>query len=378
MADATHYEVEAGNRARASFPDHVQPSTYSLAGGSRYSITVTGTSTIATLPAGNLSWSVRACSVRCRDTISKGDFDISENQSVRWPPSNLQARAAGPGSVSVSWQAVDGMDFYEIALVQPNSGPGGGALTVASARTSATSATFPAPSGAASVVVRSCSSFCGPWTAAVAVNVPGPNPAVPVIAAPLPAETIWNNPAFFAWSRIPGDNGSNTLYRLFVQDMFRRAPALDVLTRNNFFAAALSAGGTRYDAVVIANPGTASEAASTSVGFQAYGEFVQAPTLVAPTHQSSVRQGVVELGWSPTLYSSAYEFYLAPPSGPPIRGVASGNVVQVPLSVQGATPARYNVIMRSCLSQCQPDSDEGWGPWSDRTGTGTLSFELLP
>ncbi|MBM3740082.1 MAG: hypothetical protein FJW39_30365 [Acidobacteria bacterium] len=54
-----------------------------------------------------------------------------------------------------------------------------------------------------------------------------------------------------AWNRIPCDNGSNTRYRLFVQDMARSGPALDFSTTNNFYAANFAASGRRYDGLVI-------------------------------------------------------------------------------------------------------------------------------
>jgi hypothetical protein len=59
----------------------------------------------------------------------------------------------------------------------------------------------------------------------------------------------------FTWNPHPDDTGSNTTYRLYVQDLSRQSAALDVYTTQNFYAAYFKAEGARYDGLVIANPG---------------------------------------------------------------------------------------------------------------------------
>ena len=115
---------------------------------------------------------------------------------------------------------------------------------------------------------------------------------------------------FFSWSRVPGDNGSNTTYRLYVQDLSRATAALDVLTTNNFYGAYFSAEGARYDALVIANPGP-NQVVGPAVGFNVRGESATAPTMTQPTHNSTVTAGNIQIGWSPVPGATLYEYFVA-------------------------------------------------------------------
>ncbi|MFN8642838.1 MAG: hypothetical protein U0802_14750 [Candidatus Binatia bacterium] len=50
------------------------------------------------------------------------------------------------------------------------------------------------------------------------------------IGQPLGGSVVDGPSVLFTWSRVPGDTGSNTTYRVFVQDLSRQTTALDVLT----------------------------------------------------------------------------------------------------------------------------------------------------
>jgi hypothetical protein len=190
----------------------------------------------------------------------------------------------------------------------------------------------------------------------------------------------------FSWSRIPGDDGGNTVYRLYIQDLSRQAAALDVLTRNNFYAAYSKAEGARYDAQVIANPG-ASQVAGPAIGFVVSGTSATAPTMVRPAHQdtgttSSLTQGNLELAWSPVSGATLYEYYVAiqGQASAAVRGVTPGLVAQVPLVAVGGAATVYSGIVRACPAgaTCGPGSDAGWGPWSVNGGPGVTNFTVTP
>ena len=114
------------------------------------------------------------------------------------------------------------------------------------------------------------------------------------------AGTVVSGPGvLLTWNRVPGDNGTNTWYRLYVQDLSRQSAALDVYTRDNFYGASFKAEGARYDALVISNPGLASQVTGPAQGFNVSGSSATAPTLVSPAHNSTVGSGNIQLGWSP-------------------------------------------------------------------------------
>ncbi len=339
------------------------------------------TSTIASLPSGTYDWFVYACTVRCNTIATAARFTITLPPVPLLAPPSTQAQVAGLNTMTVSWQAVPNADIYEVQLVQPGAGPGGGALTVASARTNALSANLAVPAGIATAFVRGCNGDgCGPYAQISNLNVPGPSPATPVVSSPLTGQNVAGPVVFFAWSRIPGDNGSNTTYRVYVQDLSRQAAALDALTTNNFFAAYLQAEGTRYDVLVIANPGTAQQVQSAAVGFNVQGSSALAPTMAAPTHMSKQPQGPTFVGWTPVPSAQLYEFYLEAAGAPPIRGVSAALITQIPLTPVGGVLTRYNGIVRACPAgaTCVPEQDAGWSPWSNVAGSGVTSFDLQP
>ncbi len=171
-----------------------------------------------------------------------------------------------------------------------------------------------------------------------------------------------------AWNRVAGDDGANTVYRLFVQDLSRQAPALDVYTTQNFWSAFLKAEGGRYDAIVLA-PGSVAGSVS---GFNVAGASAAAPTMTTPTHQSQVVAGNVDLAWSPVPGATLYEYFVAVQGAPDatVRGVTQGLSVKVPLGVGAGPFTTYSAIARACpaAAVCAPAGSTGWGPWSNEPG----------
>lgn len=157
----------------------------------------------------------------------------------------------------------------------------------------------------------------------------------------------------------------------------------DVLTTNNFHAARFRGEGTRYDALVIANPGP-SQVQGPASGFVVRAASPQAPTMVQPRHQepgvnATVRGLNLQLGWTPLPGASLYEYYVAGVGAaqPVARGVTPGLIVQIPVT----NTMGYTGIVRACPAgaSCAPDSDVGWGPWSNSPGqTGVTSFQAGP
>ncbi len=220
---------------------------------------------------------------------------------------------------------------------------------------------------------------CGP-AATLAVNPTGASPNVPIVATPMPVVVADGPNITISWSRIAGDNGSNTDYRLYVGDLSRDGPALDVITKNNFYGAFLRAEGRRYDALVFAtqNGNTVTGPAS---GFMVGGTSATAPLITSPTHNSTFKQGGFRLAWSPIPDAVRYQYYVARQgsSAAVLTGVTPGLFIDTSLSVTSS--ALHQAIVRACPSsnagQCTPDSDAGWGPWSNIT-TGTTNFTIIP
>jgi hypothetical protein len=187
--------------------------------------------------------------------------------------------------------------------------------------------------------------------------------------------------ALLTWNRIAGDNGSNTLYRLFIQDLSRQSGALDVFTRNNFYAAYFKAEGAAYGAQVIANPGLATETTGPAAAFNVRGTSSNAPTLVFPANSSTVKAGNVQVGWSPVPGATLYQYFVAVTgqSAATATGVTTGLLVQVPLTASGAGTS-YSAIGRACPAgkACSPDADTDWGPWSNVAGPGGNTFTVTP
>jgi hypothetical protein len=328
----------------------------------------------------NYELRVRACQAGC------GPWSGAVTFSVTLPPVPTQAptitsAVVTSGNLTVDWTAVAGADLYQVQVVQPGAGPGGGALTVAARQVSETTATFPVPVGSGQVVVAACTGDgCGPESPSVGINPTGSNPALPNLGTPMVGTVVSGPTVLFTWSRVPGDTGTNTTYRLYVRDFSRQDTALDVQTTSNFYGAQLKAEGTRYDAVVVVNPdGTGAGPTGPAAGFNLGGTSATAPTMVSPRHNSTVTQGNITLGWSPVPGATLYQYYVASGTSA-VTGVTPGLFVQVPLTgTGGGTP--YNGIVRACPAgaTCVAGSDAGWGPWSNAPGgPGVTSFTVVP
>ncbi|HEX9125219.1 MAG TPA: hypothetical protein VF948_02365, partial [Methylomirabilota bacterium] len=135
-------------------------------------------------------------------------------------------------------------------------------------------------------------------------------------------------------------------------------------------------------ALVIANPGPA-QVVGPAQGFNVKGISASAPTMVSPGHQSSVRAGNVQLGWSPVPGAGLYQYYVAAQvaGGSVVSGVTPGLMVQVPLGTVGGAATPYSGIARACLAgmSCSATSEVGWGPWSNAPGgPGVTNFTVIP
>ena len=243
---------------------------------------------------------VRACQAGCGAWSVPVDFAVALPAIPTNVPVITNALVAGGNSLSVWWTGVPRADLYQIQVVQPTSGPGGGALTVAAMQVSDTTVTLPIPQGDATIFVWGCTGDgCGPQSAGWDITALGPNPSTPNLGTPLAGSSITGPTVNFSWNRIPGDTGSNTEYRLYVGDNARSRPALDVYTTNNYYAANFKAEGTRYDALVIAKPRTASPVQGPATGFLVRGPSGLSPTMVQPAYGFSVPQGNVQIEWTP-------------------------------------------------------------------------------
>jgi glucose/arabinose dehydrogenase len=359
-----------------------------IAGGSKPELQIMvpepGLSTIYSLHSSSqYELKVRACQAGCGPFSAPVTFAVSLPPVPTGTPGITGCSVSGGNSLTCDWNAVAGADLYQVYVVQPPpAGPGGGALTVAARVVSATTVTLPVPSGVANVIVAACNGDgCGPFSSPMGIGPAGPNPNVASLGTPLGGSVVSGPTVMFSWNRVPGDNGSNTIYRLFVQDLSRQATALDVYTTQNFWAAFFKAEGTRYDALVIANPGPG-QVAGPAQGFDVSGTSASAPTMVAPGHQSSVKTGNVQMGWSPVLGAGLYQYFIAAHVGGGVAtGVAPGLAVQVPLAAVGGAATPYSGIARACPSglACTAGSDAGWGPWSNAPGgPGVTNFTVTP
>lgn len=353
------------------------------AGTIELQLSTAGLGTVYSLRGSNqYRFVVRACAAGCGPWSAPLKFSAQLPQVPQTAPRiSPNPVVANGNQVTVSYNSVQGADLYRVLIVQPNSGPGGGALTVAANTTGQTSITLPAPAGAASAFVAACNgNGCSANSTAAPVNVPGPNPSAPVLGSPTAGQTVNGPVVFFSWNRVPGDNGSNTTYRLYVQDLLRQSAALDVLTTANFHAAYLKAEGTRYDALVIANP-VGNAVAGPAAGFNVRGTSATSPTMVAPTHNGTVAAGNVTLGWSPVAGATLYQYYVSMQGqNTTVTGVTPGLLVQVPLPLLNGGPAPYSAIVRACPagSACTAGADTGWGPWSNLGGPGVTNFTAIP
>lgn len=341
-------------------------------------------STVFTLSSSS-QWElkVRACQAGCGPWSIPVTFSVTLPSVPAVAPVISSCTVSGGNALSCAWGAVAHADTYQVLVVQPPpAGPGGGALAVAAVVVSGTNVTLPVPLGPATVLIGACNGDgCGP-NAQASINVAGPNSSVPNLGTPMAGTTVTGPSVLFTWNRVPGDNGSNTWYRLFVQDLSRQSTAFDVFTKQNYYSAYFRAEGARYDALVVANPGSAGEAVGPAQGFNVLGASAAAPTMVSPGHNGSVAAGNVQLGWSPVPGATLYEYYVAVlgQSAASARGVTPGLLARVPLTgASGGTV--YSGIVRACPAGaiCVAGSEAGWGPWSNAPGgPGVTNFTVIP
>jgi predicted outer membrane repeat protein len=340
-------------------------------------------STVTRVHTGSYALRVRACQGGCGPWSATRNFTATIGAPPSAAPTINTAVVSGGNSLAVTWSSVSGAEWYQLYVIQSSGGPGGGAVTVAAREVVGTSISgLPIPAGAASVLVAACTgNGCGPFSSVRSITGGGPNPSAPQLGQPLGGSVVSGPGVLFTWSRVPGDDGTNTTYRLYVQDLSRATAALDVLTTDNFYGAYFKAEGARYDALVVANPGP-SQVVGPAVGFVVSGQSAAAPTMAQPTHNSTLPQGNIQLGWSPVPGATLYEYFVAAvgSSIAPTRGVTPGLVVQVPLSALSGAPQLYSGIVRSCPegASCAPGSDAGWGPWSNQAGPGVTNFTITP
>jgi hypothetical protein len=249
---------------------------------------------------------------------------------------------------------------------------------VAARQVSATSARFPVPPGAANVLVSACNGDgCGPLSAPKGISPSANALATANLGQPMDGTVVAGPTALLTWNRIASDTG-NTTYRLYIQDLSRQSAALDVLTTSNSYGAYFQAEGAAYGAQVIANPGLPTEAPGPAVRFNVSGTSAKAPTLVFPANRSTVKAGNVQVAWSPVPAATLYQYYVAVTgqAAATATGVATGLIVQVPLTAPGS----YSAIARACPAGafCAEGSEDGWGPWSNVAGPGGNTFTVTP
>jgi hypothetical protein len=337
------------------------------------------TNQVYTLNSGTYRIELRACGPACgAPTVSS--FGVALPAPPTGVPTGLACTVvnnAGQNRLDCNWSAVPRADFYFINVVQGGAGPGGGALTVAGTQVGGTSASIPVPNGTNDVIVKACNGDgCGAYTEPFRATAGFGNPAVPVLAEPFNGSVVDAGTGVpvvvFTWSRVAGDSGANYRYRLYVQDFSRNAPAVDVLTSNNFHAAHLNPS-TRYDALVIAIPvGGGAQLTGPAQGFVTRGRIPNAPSFVGPTIFSTISAGLMRLAWTPVPFPSGdidgrlYQYTLVGPGGR--SGVTAGLGVDIDLS-----PGAYSGAVRACASGlgCSAGSETGWGPWTgSATGEG--------
>lgn len=352
--------------------------------GAETQIEVPDLSTIYTLRGGSgqYTMSLAACSEACGTPVIR-NFNLTVPPPPSSSPVVTGSTPLSGNTYRFTWNPVSGADLYRILVVQPSSGPGGGALTVASRQVSAPEAVLAVPAGRASVVVQACNSQgCAPHGAATAIDAPGPNPPAPVLGQPISVVHVDGPEVIFSWSRIPGDNGSNTTYRIYVGDLMGGQPVLDALTTNNYYGAKFEGGGRRFDALVIANPGP-NQIQGPTVGFIAVRTPLATPAPSGPTYGSSFKEGDIDLIWSPLNSRVSYQWALyRSGSGPPVAaGITVATTARVRVQAVNGNPTGHSLIVRACTQRavsCQPDSDAGWGPWSNAPGgSGVGSFTVV-
>jgi hypothetical protein len=343
----------------------------------------TSTQTIFSFRSGAYRARVRACQAACGSFSPPVDFTVGLGALPSSSPA-MGGASVSANTLTVSWSSVPGADLYQIQVVQPPpAGPGGGALTVAARQVSTTSVSLPVPPGAASVVVAACNGDgCGPTSAPTPIAPSGSTLTQASLGQPMAGTVVAGPTALFTWNRVAGDTGSNTTYRLFIQDLSRQSAALDVFTTNNFYAAYFKAEGASHGAQVIANPGLSSEAAGPAVAFNVRGTSSNAPTIVFPANANTrVKAGNVQVGWTPVPGATLYQYFVAVTGqgAATATGVTTELLVQVPLTAMGSGTS-YSAIARACPAGalCTAASEAGWGPWSNVAGPGGNTFTVVP
>ncbi|MFN7921425.1 MAG: hypothetical protein U0Q16_15085 [Bryobacteraceae bacterium] len=343
------------------------------------------TSTVYSLGSGDYTIDVSSCTVICSPGAVSVPFRVTLPPVPTGAPTVTQATITSGNALAAGWSAVPGADIYRVQVVQPNTGPGGGALTVASGQTATTNLNLSVPAGPAAVFVAACNgNGCGPYSNPFNISPAGPSPSSPILGTPIPGTSVNGPTTLFTWSRIPGDTGANTTYRLYVADLGRSATAADVHTTNNFAAVQLASEGRRFDAVVAARPG-AGQIVGPPTGFQILGTSPGAPTPVAPGHQSTLKAGVAQIGWTPVTNAYLYEYYVTiPPKGAGTSRFVAGGIAPGTFTQLYLPPGDYSLIVRACTGNyggeyCLPGGTAGWGPWSNEAGgPGVTNFTVVP
>ena len=197
------------------------------------------------------------------------------------------------------------------------------------------------------------------------------------------AGTVVSGPSLLlTWNRVPGDNGTNTWYRLYVQDLSRQSAALDVYTQNNFYGAYVQGGGGAVRRAGDLEPGLAEPGGGPGAGVQRVG---------------SERDGTDDGVTGAQQHGDAGEHAAGVDAGARgdavrvLRGGAGSGDRDGERSDAGASGAGaadgerrgtvYNGIVRACPAgaTCQPGLDTGWGPWSNAPGgPGVTNFTVTP
>lgn len=344
----------------------------------RVEVLAPDTYAVYTLPSGSYREEIRACDANGCGVTGSSSFTVRPPAIPSQPVTGL-ACTPRTAALECSWDSRSGADFYFLNVVQPGAGPGGGALTVAGRQVSQFEnlrVTVSVPAGAMSVVVRACTGDgCGPFTAPLSVIVGG-SPSAPTLGEPFSGSAVDGSPnapaVTFTWNRIAGDTG-NVTYRLYVQDFSRNAAALDILTKDNFYAAYFNPG-TRYDALVIADNGTTSAQGPPSV-FVTRGRPPKSPVATAPAFGSAVTVGSpIPISWTPLVDSDGtntprrYQYFF---SGPARQTSGIVDDTTTFLTFSRSDTGQWLGTMRACLTglDCTATSPNGWGPWNNETGS---------
>lgn len=341
---------------------------------------------VYTFKSGSYRLEMKSCGAGGCGAVSQAAFTVQLGAVPAAAPevtSVVVANDNGQNRLNCTWNPVTGTDFYFINVIQPNSGPGGGALTVAGNQIGGTTASLLIPTGDASVIVRACNGDgCGPPGPAVALSAAFNSPPVPILAEPFGGSLVdagANAPVVvFTWPRIQGDNGTNVRYRLFVQDFARNRAALDVFTTNNFYAAYFNPAN-RYDALLIATAAGGNPVQGPPQAFLVRGRVPDAPVFVEPATFSAIArgpQGVVRVGWTAvprpdgSINGRLYQYEIR---GPQVfRAATTATFVDLLLP-----PGVYSGIVRVCAAAaCDAASEAGWGPWSSNGEGGSTSFTV--